>query len=80
MRGGKPFVTAWPTDDAGISRAQRRELQQLLIRRGHDIGEADGMIGEKSRTAIRLEQARLGLKVDGRGGQKILTALQANQP
>lgn len=81
MRGGKPFVTAWPTDDAGISRAQRRELQQLLIRRGHDIGEADGMIGEKSRTAIRLEQARLGLKVDGRGGQKILTALQqASKP
>ena len=80
MRGGKPFVTAWPTDDAGISRAERRELQQLLIRRGHDIGEADGMIGEKSRAAIRVEQARLGLKVDGRGGQKILTALQANQP
>lgn len=80
MRGGKPFVTAWPTDDAGISRAQRRELQQLLLNRGHDIGEVDGMIGEKSREAIRLEQSRLGLKVDGRGGQKILTALQATQP
>lgn len=80
MRGGKPFVTAWPTDDAGISRAERRELQQLLLNRGHDIGEADGMIGEKSRAAIRVEQARLGLKIDGRGGQKILTALQATQP
>ena len=81
MRGGKPFVTAWPTDDAGISRAQRRELQQLLIRRGHDIGEADGMIGEKSRAAIRIEQARLGLTVNGRGGQKILSALQqASKP
>jgi len=78
MRGGRPFVTAWPTDDAGISRAQRRELQQLLINRGHDIGVVDGMIGEKSRAAIRIEQARLGLKVDGRGGQKILTALQAS--
>lgn len=75
MRGGQPFVTAWPTDDAGISRAERRELQQLLINRGHDIGVVDGMIGEKSRAAIRIEQARLGLKVDGRGGQKILDAL-----
>lgn len=80
MRGGKPFVTAWPTDDAGISRAQRRELQQLLLNRGHDIGDVDGMIGEKSREAIRLEQSRLGLKVDGRGGQKILNALKTNQP
>lgn len=79
MGGGEPFVTAWPTDDAGISRAERRELQQLLLSRGHDIGVADGMIGEKSRAAIRLEQTRLGLKVDGRGGQKILRALQAEQ-
>ncbi|MEC7118688.1 MAG: lytic murein transglycosylase [Pseudomonadota bacterium] len=75
MRGGKPFVTAWPTDDPGISRAQRRELQQLLINRGHEIGEVDGMIGEKSRAAIRIEQALLGLTVNGRGGQKILDAL-----
>ena len=81
MRGGKPFVTAWPTDDAGISRAERRELQRILLSRGHDIGEPDGMIGEKSRAAIRVEQARLGLKVDGRGGQKILSALQqASKP
>jgi len=79
MRGGEPFVTAWPTDDAGISRAERRELQQLLLSRGHDIGVADGMIGDKSRAAIRLEQTRLGLKTDGRGGQKILRALQAEQ-
>lgn len=76
MKGGQPFVTAWPTDDAGISRAERRELQQLLLNRGHDVGVVDGMIGEKSRAAIRIEQARLGLKVDGRGGQKILNALR----
>ncbi len=81
MRGGKPFVTAWPTDDAGISRAERRELQRILLSRGHDIGEPDGMIGEKSRAAIRIEQARLGLTVNGRGGQKILSALQqASKP
>lgn len=79
IKGGQPFVTAWPTDDAGISRAERRELQQLLIKRGHDIGVVDGMIGDKSRAAIRTEQARLGLPVDGRGGQKILRALQRDQ-
>lgn len=77
LRGGGPFVTPWPTDDPGLSRAERRELQGLLMLRGHDIGEVDGMLGAKSRTAIRAEQERLGQEVTGRGGQKILQALRA---
>ncbi len=79
LRSGKPFVTAWPTDDPGISRAERRELQTLLAARGHDIGEIDGMLGDKSRVAIRQEQTRLGQPVNGRGGLKILQALRAGQ-
>ena len=76
LRGGGPFTTPWPTDDPGLSRAERRELQGLLILRGHDIGEVDGMLGEKSRVAIRAEQERLGHEVNGRGGQKLLQALR----
>ena len=76
LRGGGPFVTPWPTDDPGLSRAERRELQGLLVLRGHDIGAVDGMLGERSRAAIRIEQERLGHAVDGRGGQKILRALR----
>lgn len=76
MRGGGPFVAPWPTDDPGLSRAERRELQGLLILRGHDIGEVDGMLGERSREAIRAEQARLGQEVNGRGGMKLLEALR----
>ena len=76
LRGAGPFTTPWPTDDPGISRAERRELQGLLILRGHDIGEVDGMLGEKSRAAIRVEQARLGQEVNGRGGRKLLQALR----
>ena len=75
-RGGKPFYASWPTDDAGTSRAERREIQQYLLARGYDIGDADGMIGDKSRQAIRQEQARLGYTQNGRGGQKILQALR----
>ena len=70
------FVTPWPTDDPGLSRAQNRELQTLLLARGHDIGSADGMIGAKTREAIKVEQQRLGSKPDGRAGQKLLTALR----
>jgi lytic murein transglycosylase len=76
LRGAGPFTTPWPTDDPGLSRAQRRELQGLLVLRGHDIGEVDGMLGDKSRAGIRIEQARLGQPVNGRGGLKLLRALQ----
>ncbi|MDX9884800.1 lytic murein transglycosylase [Thauera sp.] len=78
LRGGAPFVTPWPTDDPGLSRAERRELQQLLIARGHEIGEADGMIGARTREALKLEQAALGLAADGRAGQRVLQALRAS--
>ncbi len=77
LRGGGSFKTAWPTDDPGISRAERRELQTLLVAKGHDIGEIDGALGEKSRAAIKIEQERLGQQVNGRGGLKILQALRA---
>jgi len=76
LRGGGPFVTPWPTDDPGLSRAERREVQTLLIARGHDIGEVDGMLGDRSRVAIRIEQERLGQEANGRAGQKLLKALR----
>ena len=77
LRGGGPFATPWPTDDPGLSRAERRELQTLLAARGHDIGEIDGALGDRSRAAIKQEQARLGQEATGRGGQKVLRALRA---
>ena len=79
LRGGTPFLTAWPTDDAGTSRAERREIQQFLIQRGYDIGAVDGLIGDKSRQAIQKEQSRLGLNPTGRAGQQILRAFRQEQ-
>ncbi len=76
LRGGTAFRTAWPTDDPGISRAQRRELQTRLSERGFDIGTADGAIGPRTRTAIRAFQASAGLPQDGRAGMKVLDALK----
>lgn len=78
LRGGGGFATPWPTDDPGIDRAERRELQTLLLARGHAIGEADGMVGTLTRRAIAEEQERLGMApADGRAGRRILEALRA---
>ncbi len=77
LRGDPPQVAAWPTDDPGLGRDERERLQRLLIARGHDIGEADGMIGTRTRRAIVAEQERLRMTpADGRAGKRILDALE----
>ena len=77
LRGGGPFHVQWPTDDPGISRAERLEVQERLIARGFDVGIADGAIGPRSRKAIEAFQASAGLPVNGRAGAKLLRALRA---
>ena len=71
------FVTPWPTDDAGISRRQAREIQQALLNRGYDIGQADGMIGDKTRYAIQDFQRQQGVNPDGRAGMKLYRLLMS---
>ncbi len=75
MAGYPAFRTPWPTDDLGLSRAQRYRLQELLIAEGYDIGEADGKIGSRSQAAIRKHEEKLGWEPTGRAGTKIFKAL-----
>ena len=77
LRGGAPFATPWPTDDPGLSRAERRELQERLLARGYDVGEPDGLVGARTRAAIEAFQAAAGLPIDGHAGMRVLSALRA---
>jgi lytic murein transglycosylase len=76
LAGGPGIVTPWPTDDPGLSRAGRRELQALLAKRGYDVGAPDGAIGNKTKTAIADFEGKNGMTVDGRAGMKVLAALR----
>lgn len=76
IRGRPGIQTAWPTDDPPLSREERRELQRLLIARGHDVGEPDGAVGSKTRAAIKVEEARLGMAQTGRPGALVLGKLR----
>lgn len=78
LRGAGAFLTAWPTDDPGLSRAERREVQERLLVRGYDIGAADGVIGPRSRAAIEAFQASASLPVNGRAGRRLLDALRTS--
>jgi lytic murein transglycosylase len=75
LAGYPPLRTAWPTDDPGLSRAERLHLQQLLLANGYDIGEADGKIGPATRAAIADAERRFGMEPTGRAGTRIYRAL-----
>ena len=73
------FVTAWPTNDPGISRQQAKDIQQALLNAGYDIGGVDGIIGDNTRTAIQQYQSSKGIfPADGRAGQKFYRAIVGN--
>ena len=78
LRGGSPQQAAWPTDDLGLSRAEFKELQGLLARRGHCDVVVDGADGPRTGAAIRAEERRLGWTESGRGGSRVLAALRAD--
>ncbi|MGO9134092.1 MAG: lytic murein transglycosylase [Methylovirgula sp.] len=78
LHGRPGLVTPWPTNDPGLSREGRREIQTLLIRRGYDLdGKIDGVMGKKTRAAIADFQTRVGLTPDGRACQSVLAALRS---
>lgn len=77
LRGDPAPRTAWPTDDAALSRAEFVELQALLLRLGHCDVTADGHDGPRTRAAIAAEEAAQGWLPSGRGGAKLLAALRA---
>ena len=76
LAGGPDIQTPWPTDNPGLSRKQRRELQEQLARHGYDVGAPDGSIGAKTKAAIADFESKHGMEVDGRAAKKVLEALQ----
>ena len=77
IRGGDPFVRPWPDGARALTEDERYEIQRRLTVRGHDIGVLDGVLGSKTRAAIRALQKEKGLKVDGFPTPKIIEILRA---
>jgi len=80
LRGAPPQRVAWPTADPGLSRAEFRELQALLLQRGHCDLHVDGAEGPRTRAAIRDEELRLGWMDSGRAGGRLLARLREEAP
>ena len=76
LRGGGPLVQPWPRDERALTIAERYEMQQLLARRGFDIGEPDGLLGPRTRIAIRNFQVATGQIPDGFASSAVLDRLR----
>ena len=76
LSGGGPFVQPWPRDERVLTLDERYEMQQLLARRGFDAGEPDGLLGPRTRLAIRNFQASIGEIPDGFASSAVLDRLR----
>lgn len=76
LRGGMPFVQAWPRQERVLSRDERLELQQLLAQRGFYRGEPDGNLGGETKKALRSFQASIGAPADGFASSGVLDRLR----
>ena len=77
LRGAPAFVQAWPRHERVLTRAERYELQQLLAQRGFDVGEPDGRLGGRTRSALRQFQSSVGQVPDGFASAAVLERLRS---
>lgn len=79
LAGNAPAAASAPASGggggAGLSRGQIVQLQQLLAQRGHNVGAADGIVGQRTRAAIAAEQNRMGMAATGRPDAAFLQAI-----
>lgn len=75
IAGGPPLRGSFPRDANGMAKDDRVALQRRLTLRGFDTQGTDGVIGPKTRAAIRAYQARHGLPVTGEPSLELLRRL-----
>jgi lytic murein transglycosylase len=69
--GRGPVQASFGPDAAGMTKADRQELQRLLTAKGFDTGGTDGVIGAKTRAAISV-----GLPATGEPSLEVLRRLR----
>lgn len=72
---GAPVLKRGNAPEA-LNLAQGKQLQQALSKRGFDVGKLDGIIGSKTRLAVKEMQIKLGLPADGYPTTELLQRMQ----
>jgi lytic murein transglycosylase len=73
---GAPPMHRPVTPVAQLPFAELRELQQLLVRAGFDVGKIDGVMGQQSRSAVKAMQIKYGLPADSWPSAELLARMR----
>ena len=65
VMGRDGLKAAWPRRDKPLAEKEVRELQRELDRRGYEVGDIDGRIGDRLQAALRAYQEAIGEAPDG---------------
>jgi hypothetical protein len=76
---GAPALARGNAPVESLSLAETKELQQLLAKRGFDVGKIDGVVGAATRDAIRTMQVKYGLPADGYPNAELLAELRGGR-
>ena len=79
IAGNTSIQTAWPSGEPPLTRDQRIELQEILVSLGFDTGGVDGVLGTKSRDAIRTFQKGKRIPADGYPSSSLLTRIRSER-
>jgi lytic murein transglycosylase len=66
-----------PVEALGL--AETKLIQQLLAKRGFEVGKIDGVLGAASRDAIRSMQVKYGMPADGYPTAELLSRLRGGE-
>ena len=76
IAGGPGVMQAPPEDDQPISRDTVIDMQNRLARLGFYTEDVDGLLGPKTRSAVRLFQKQIGMPADGHPTPQLIARLQ----
>jgi membrane-bound lytic murein transglycosylase B len=76
IAGGPPVMQAPPADDEPLSRDTVIDMQNRLARLTLYTDEVDGLLGPKTRSAVRLYQKKIGMPADGHPTPEFVRRLQ----
>jgi hypothetical protein len=76
---GAPAMSRGNQEVPDLSMEQVKELQQLLVRRGWEVGEIDGKIGAATRASVRAAQMKFGLPADSYPTPELIDRLRAQR-
>jgi lytic murein transglycosylase len=76
LRGAAPLRASFPPDTAGMTMADRQDLQRRLTAAGFDTEGSDGVIGARTRAAIEAFQRSRDLPVTGEPSLALLQQLR----